>query len=92
MPGIACTICTAVAPDAGPHRAHVRHELTLRPDLVRRFPGRNPQNHRSTYLATLKIRNREPRQDAHTVLRRPSADFGADILAAHYREAGEHQR
>jgi len=29
---------------------------------------------------------------AHTVLRRPSADFGADILAAHYREAGEHQR
>jgi hypothetical protein len=24
---------------------------------------------------------------AHTVLRRPSGDFGADILAAHYREA-----
>lgn len=62
MLGIACTICTAVAPDAGPHRAHVRHELTERPDLVRRFPDRNPQNHRSTYLATLKIRNREPSQ------------------------------
>jgi len=29
---------------------------------VRRFPDRNPQNHRSTYLATLKIRNREPSQ------------------------------
>ncbi len=27
---------------------------------------------------------------AHTVLRRPAGDFGADILAAHYREADEH--
>jgi hypothetical protein len=25
---------------------------------------------------------------AHTVLRRPDGDFGADILPAHYREAG----
>lgn len=25
---------------------------------------------------------------AHTVLRRPGGDFGADVLAAHYREAG----
>ncbi|HET9897389.1 MAG TPA: DUF3500 domain-containing protein [Streptosporangiaceae bacterium] len=28
---------------------------------------------------------------AHTVLRRPSGDFGEDILAAHYREAGDRQ-
>jgi hypothetical protein len=28
---------------------------------------------------------------AHTVLRRPAGDFGADILAAHYREADRHE-
>ncbi len=28
---------------------------------------------------------------AHTVLRRPGGDFGADILAAHHRQAGAHR-
>jgi hypothetical protein len=27
---------------------------------------------------------------AHTVLRRPESDFGADVLAAHYRQANSH--
>jgi hypothetical protein len=27
---------------------------------------------------------------AHTVLRRPRSDFGDDVLAAHYRQAGHH--
>ena len=35
---------------------------------MRRFPDRNPQNHRSTYLATLKIRNREPSQGSGKVV------------------------
>jgi hypothetical protein len=96
-----CTICTAVAPERGPHHAYVRHRPRLRGQLSRKSSRHRPLTRRSAHPLHLEIhklsrvgsqdrrRSASPASRGHFTIDGPEHNGGFCGVVDPVTEAGE---